>query len=124
MTAFVFTGLWFVIGLLLLWSPIPSALGIGGQLFVAWLTLWLLMLAGSGAMLTLASFNGIFPTQSLRSGPKPPRHATPAATATHTADGQPQAWSRSPLSDGPPRRTVASSARPRTPEPPPARPGR
>ena len=37
-TAFVFTGLWFVLGLL--WSPILPALGIRGQMLVAWLLLF------------------------------------------------------------------------------------
>ena len=58
-TAFVFAGLWFVLGLLLLWSPIPGALGIRTQMLLAWLFLFLLILAGSGAMLTLASYNEI-----------------------------------------------------------------
>jgi hypothetical protein len=117
-TAFVFTGLWFVLGLLLLWSPIPSALGIRGHMFIAWLALFLLILAGSGAMLTMASINGIFPPDE-RPQPKP----APAATATHTADGQPQPWSKSPLPERPARRTLSTSARPRSPEPP-ARQGR
>jgi hypothetical protein len=119
-TAFVFTGLWFVLGLLLLWSPIPSALGIRGHMFVAWLALFLLILAGSGAMLTMASINGIFPPDDR---PQPPPKRAPAATATRTADGQPQPWSRSPLSERPARRTASTSARPRSPEPP-ARQGR
>lgn len=60
-TAFVFAGLWFVIGLLLLLSPIPGALGIGGQMFAVWLVAFLLALGGSGAALFLAAVNGIFP---------------------------------------------------------------
>lgn len=60
-TAFVFTGLWFVIGLLLLLSPIPGALGIGRQMFAAWLVAFLLALGASGAALFLAAVNGIFP---------------------------------------------------------------
>ena len=127
-TAFVFTGLWFAIGLLLLWSPIPAALGIRGQMFVAWLTLWLLILAGSGAMLTLASFNGIFPAaEHPHAGTMPAPRTTPtpapAATTTHSADGKPQPWSQSPLPERPPRRTRSTGARPRSPEQPPAQPG-
>jgi hypothetical protein len=120
-TAFVFTGFWFVLGLLLLWSPIPGALGIRAHMFIAWLALFLLMLAGSGAMLTMASFNGIFPP---RERPRPPKRPAPTATATHTADGQPQPWSQSPLPERPARRALSSTAaRPRGPEPP-ARQGR
>ena len=60
-TAFVFTGLWFVLGLLLLWSPIPGSLGIRAEMLVAWLMLFLLIMAIAGAMLTLASYNDMFP---------------------------------------------------------------
>lgn len=61
LTAFVFTGLWFVLGLLLVSSPLPGALGIAGGLFTAWLLLFLAMLAGSGATLLVAAINGLFP---------------------------------------------------------------
>ncbi|HYM15246.1 MAG TPA: hypothetical protein VEZ14_06775 [Dehalococcoidia bacterium] len=60
-TVFVFTGLWFVFGLFVLWTPVPGALGIGGQLFAVWLVLFLLILAGSGLTLFFAALNGIFP---------------------------------------------------------------
>lgn len=126
-TAFVFVGLWFVIGLLLLWSPIPAALGIHGRMFVAWLALCLFILAGAGAMLTIASFNGIFPpAERPRARPKRAPHTTPvpAGTATNTADGQPQAWSQSPLPDRPPQRTLSTGAGSRAPTQPPARPRR
>jgi|SRR5690348_6790997 hypothetical protein len=59
--AFIFTSLWFIIGLLLLWSPIPAALGIHSEMLVAWLLLFFLILAGSGVTLILASINGAFP---------------------------------------------------------------
>jgi hypothetical protein len=80
-TAFVFTGLWFIFGILLLWSPLPGVLGIRGQLFPVWLLLFLAMLAGSGATLVVASFNGVFPRNI-----QPPRRsaslwATPPADA-------------------------------------------
>jgi len=60
-TAFVFTALWFVFGLVLLWTPVPHALGIRSQLFAAWLILFFVILAGAGATLVLAAVNGIFP---------------------------------------------------------------
>ena len=60
-TAFVFTGLWFVFGLVLLWTPVPHALGIRGQLFTAWVILFFVILAGAGATLFVAAVNGIFP---------------------------------------------------------------
>jgi hypothetical protein len=124
-TAFVFTGLWFVLGLLLLWSPIPSALGIRGPMLVAWLLLLLMILAGSGAMLTLASINGIFP-QSER--PRAGRQAIASRAASiagtmRTPDGKPLPWTQSPLPLRPLRRTT-TAARGHTPEPPPAQRGR
>lgn len=60
-TAFVFAGLWFVVGLALLATPIPQTLGIGGQLFAAWLLLFCLILAIAGAILVVASANRIVP---------------------------------------------------------------
>ncbi len=125
-TAFVFTGLWFVIGLVLLWSPIPSALGIGGPMLVAWLLLFLVILAGSGAMLTIASFNGIFPPaerpQPRRATPAPP--VSPLAEAFRTPDGKPLPWTSSPLPERPARRASTTTAiRPRSPDRPPAQRG-
>ncbi len=60
-TAFVFTGLWLVFGLILLWTSIPGALGIRGEMFVAWLVLFFAELALSGLALFVAAINGIFP---------------------------------------------------------------
>lgn len=60
-TAFVFTGLWLVLGLVLLWTPVPGALGIRGEMFVAWLVLFFAELALSGLALFVAAINGIFP---------------------------------------------------------------
>jgi hypothetical protein len=60
-TVFVFTALWFVLGLFLLSSPLPGALGIGGEFFVAWLLLFLGILALAGLVLCIAAINGIFP---------------------------------------------------------------
>lgn len=123
-TAFVFTGLWLVLGLLLLWSPIPSALGIRGQMLVAWLLLFLVILAGSGAMLTLASINGIFPPASRpRRAARPAQTPAPNANAMRTPDGQPMPWTQSPLPQRPLRRTT-TTAQGHTSEPPPAQRGR
>jgi hypothetical protein len=121
-TAFVFTGLWSVLGLLLLWSPIPSALGIRGQMLAAWLVLLLVILAGAGAMLTLASFNGIFPAaeRTLRAV-----GSSPAADPALTPDGKPMPWTQSPLPQRPPRRaTTTTAVRPRPSGQPPAQRGR
>ncbi len=101
-TAFVFTALWFVLGLLLLWSPIPSALGIRGQMLVSWLVLFLVILAGSGALLTIASFNGVFPpperSERMRAIAQPQTPAAPEPMVT--PDGKSLPWMESPL---PPR---------------------
>lgn len=59
--ALVFTSLWFVLGFLLLWSPVPGALHIHSMLLAAWLLLFFAMLAISGGVMMAASFNGIFP---------------------------------------------------------------
>jgi hypothetical protein len=61
--AFLFTGLWFVFGAIVLWSPLPGALGIGGAMFGAWVLLFFGALAVSGVMLTLAALNGAFPAR-------------------------------------------------------------
>jgi hypothetical protein len=59
--AFVFTGLWLVIGAIVIWSPIPGALGIGGGMLGVWLVLLFLSMAVSGSMLTIASLNLLYP---------------------------------------------------------------
>lgn len=59
--AFLFTGLWFVFGAVVLWSPIPGALGIGGAMFSAWVWLFFAALGFAGILLTVAALNGIFP---------------------------------------------------------------
>ena len=125
-TAFVFTGLWFVLGLLLLWTPIPSALGIRGQMLVSWLLLFLVILAGSGAMLTLASFNGIFPPPER---PVRPRAIAPPQTASApepmvTPDGKPMPWMESPLPQRPARNgSTTTAVRPGSSGSPPAQRG-
>lgn len=122
LTAFVFTGLWFVLGLLLLWSPIPGSLGIRGQMLVAWLLLFLLIMAMAGAMLTLASFNGIFPPAERVARPRttPERQPASIADATAPSDGRPMPWVESPLPERPVRPTRGAAAvRPRPSERPP-----
>ena len=119
-TAFVFAGLWFLLGLLLLWSPIPGALGIRGNMVMAWLFLFLIILAGSGATLTLASYNGIFPpTEPSASAARPPAQAEPLVTP----DGKPMPWTQSPLPTRPAKRavkTTTTTLRSRPSEQPPA----
>jgi hypothetical protein len=125
LTAFVFTGLWFVLGLLLLWSPIPGSLGIRAEMLVAWLMLFLLIMASAGATLTLASYNDMFPPDE---EPAPKRLAAPVAAIPAdpavTPDGRPLPWTESPLPTRPARRTSATTstaARPSRPDSPPAR---
>ena len=59
--AFIFAALWFIIGAIMLWSPIPGELGIGAELFAVWLVLFFLALAAAGSLLTIASLNTLFP---------------------------------------------------------------
>lgn len=98
--AFIFTGLWFVIGAVLLWSPIPGSLGIDNEMFAVWLVLFFLAMAASGSLLTIASLNAVFPP-----GQQPPPSAQRApaprsAPPTMWAPGSPQA----PPSPANPRR--------------------
>ena len=124
---FVFTGLWFGIGVVLLMTPIPGALGIGDQMFVAWLLLFLTILALSGATLTMAAINGMFPqghglpARAVAAAVNAPAAAanapiiapaiagavvinpagaaaqSSADDATTDGDGNPLPWSQSPL---------------------------
>ena len=61
LTSFAFTALWLFFGLLLLSTPVPHALGIGGEMFVAWVLIFLVALGCSGLLLFIAALNGIFP---------------------------------------------------------------
>ena len=70
LTAFAFTALWLFFGLLLLSTPVPRTLGIGAEMFVAWVVIFLVTLGCSGLLLFIAALNGIFP-QTVR----PPRSA-------------------------------------------------
>ncbi len=119
-TAFVFAGLWFVLGLLLLWSPVPGALGIRGNMTMAWLFLFLVILAGAGATLTLASYNGIFPPDD---APAPVAQAPVQPKPLVTPDGKPMPWMQSPLPSRPAKRatnTTTTALRSRPSEQPPA----
>lgn len=114
-TALVFTGLWFVLGLLLMATPVPGALGIAYTMFVAWLLLFFLIMGVSGATLTLAAINGMFPPKS----PPAFRHRQPARPsqdaaregAITTADGRPLPWSQSRLPSRSSRRTTSTPVR-------------
>ena len=61
--AFSFTALWFVLGAVLLITPILSALGIGGEFFAVWLLLFFVSLGLSGFVLTAAALNTAFERQ-------------------------------------------------------------
>lgn len=61
LTSFAFTALWLFFGLVLLSTPVPHALGIGSEMFVAWVMIFLAALAVSGLLLFIAALNGIFP---------------------------------------------------------------
>lgn len=80
LTALFFVGAWFVLGFLFLMTPIPGALGIGSALFQAWIVVFIIALGLGGAMLTMASFNGLFP----RVVKPPKRRAAPTTTTTRT----------------------------------------
>jgi len=64
--AFIFTGLWFVLGALLLWVELPSAMGIGGEFFAMWLIIFFLALGASGFVLSAAALNAAFPPVETR----------------------------------------------------------
>jgi hypothetical protein len=99
--AFIFTALWFLIGAVVMWSPLPGALGIGGEMFAAWLILFFLALALAGSLLTIASLNGVFPPRAPSPPTGPARATLPPRRAQTTmwAPGAPSA----PSSPGHPR---------------------
>lgn len=76
--AFVFAGLWFLIGAIVLWSPLPDAMGIAGPMFAAWFVLFFLGLAVAGSLLTIAALNAAFPVRpaTSRDQPMPARSPT------------------------------------------------
>ena len=77
--AFIFTALWFLIGAIVLWSPLPGALGIGGEMFGAWVVLFFLLLAVAGSLLTIAALNAAFPPHT---GAPPRGRALPSRTTS------------------------------------------
>lgn len=94
LTALFFSGVWFVAGFLFMLSPIPNALGIGGELFQAWLVIFLIAMAIGGSMLTMAAFNGLFPPVV-----KPPqRRPAPVTTSTTRST---TTWQRTTTSSSP-----------------------
>jgi hypothetical protein len=112
-TAFVFAGLWFVLGLVVLVSPIASALGIWRELFFAWTVVFLIVLAVAGGSLTIAAYNGLFPPAEQPMRPPPgaaPAHRTsvaaspPATSPGFDADGRPLPWTGPALPERAPRR--------------------
>ena len=76
--AFVFTALWFAIGAIVLWSPVPGALGIAGEMFAAWLVLFFVIMSAAGSLLTVAALNAAFPPQPAA----PPRDRAMPARST------------------------------------------
>ena len=89
--AFVFTSLWFVLGFLLIWSPVPGALGIHATLLALWILFFFGLLALSGAVLIAASINATFPPASrrrARAGAQP--QPAPAGRAPHAGRANPQ----------------------------------
>jgi hypothetical protein len=88
-TAFIFTAFWLVFGFLFLISPVPGLLGIAGALIEAWILVGMLATGASGALLTLAAVNGLFPPVA-----RPPARGLPRRSAQGARDGATQAWSR------------------------------
>lgn len=89
-TAFIFTACWVVVGFVFLLSPIPGLLGIANALIQAWIVLSFLAMGVSGAMLTMAAINGLFPPVVKPPTPKSP----PGRLAQGARDASGQPWSR------------------------------
>ena len=92
-TALVFTGLWFLFGVAVQLSPIPGTLGIGSEMFVAWVLLFFVILGIAGATLTLAAINGIFPRTRRTNA----SYASAPPSRQPTAPDPRLPWSASPL---------------------------
>ena len=88
--AFIFCALWFLIGAILLLSPLPGKLGIGGEMFAVWLVLFFLAMASAGSLLTVASLNTLFPPHS-RTPPSAHKLAPRAVSPTLWAPTTPSA---------------------------------
>jgi hypothetical protein len=86
--AFVFTGLWLVLGGLVALSPAPRALGIDYGFFAAYVILFFVLLALSGVVLTLAAINTAFPAQRSRPPARP--------KATRETSAAPPPWPSQP----------------------------
>jgi hypothetical protein len=101
--SFFATGLWFILGLLLILSPVPNALGILSEMFGAWVLLFCGLLGLSGGLLTLAAFNGMFPVSDDAPPAAPARTPqrrpnVPENAATERLEhGPPLPWTQSPL---------------------------
>jgi hypothetical protein len=80
----LFLGLWFVIGVLVLLSPVPGWLGIAGAFFTAWLLLLFVIMASTGLIWIAAAFNAAFPPRP-RGAPPRPRHAATPEAPPHRA---------------------------------------
>ena len=85
---FLFLGLWFAIGAIVLLSPIPGALGIGSELFTVWLILFFIIMAVAGGALVAASVNA---ARSTPRGPSPQPAPAVRARAGETAPPRPDA---------------------------------
>jgi hypothetical protein len=97
----IFTTLWFVVGAIVMWSPVPGALGISEGFFIAWLFLFFMVLAATGASLTVAAWNEVFPPHQGRGAR---RRAAAAQQAAAQATAQKQGWTS-------PRRTPSVAER-------------
>jgi hypothetical protein len=60
-TAAIFLALWFLIGFVVLRSPLPGWLGIGNAFFSAWLLLFFACMALTGIIFIAAAGNAAFP---------------------------------------------------------------
>ena len=119
---FAFTGMWFVFGLIVLWSPIPGALGIGSQMLLAWGLIFLVVLGIAGASLTIAAINGIFPPAQ---PPAARRRAGGPARSREVPlplENETTAWT-SPLPQRPSGRSTGTAATPVRPPRPNVRRG-
>ena len=87
--AFFFTACWLILGFVFLMTPLPDALGVTGQMLAAWILLFFVFMGISGAMLTLAALNGIWPPAQITA-----RRTTSRPVAATVPDAANQAWTR------------------------------
>jgi hypothetical protein len=100
-TAFVFAALWFMIGAIVLWTPLPGSMGIAGQMFAAWFVLFFLALAIAGSLLTIAALNAAFPPRAAAASPR--TRVSPARPGSATMWAPPPAPRTPSRSGGSPR---------------------